>query len=82
MPVRVRSSTLSSVASLGFAGKQRLDQLQIANRGGVEHQRIGAVVEGGALQMIERGALRVAQIVKNRRGRAGGERPMLQPAAV
>ena len=67
---------------LGLAREQRLDQFQIANGGGVEDQSVGAIVERRALQMIERGALGIAQIVQNRGGGAGGERARFEAAAV
>ena len=67
---------------LGFAGEQRLDQFEIANGGRVQDQGVGAIVEGGALQMIERGALGFAQVMKDRGGGAGGERAVFQAAAV
>ncbi len=51
---------------LGLAGKERLDQFQIADRGGIENQRVGAVVKRRPLQVIERGALGVAEIVEDR----------------
>ena len=67
---------------LGFAGEQRLDQFQIADGSRVENQRVGAVVKRRPLQMIERGALGVAQIVQDRGGGAGCQRTGFETAAV
>ncbi len=67
---------------LGFAGEQRLDQFQIADGGRVEDQRVGAIVERGTLQVIERGALGFAEVVQDRGGGAGGERAAFETAAV
>ena len=68
---------------LGFAGEQRLDQFQIADGGGVQHQRVGAVVKRRPLEMIERGALGIAEIVENRGGGpvASGAIPSPQPSS-
>ena len=66
----------------GFTGKQRLDQFQIANGGGVEYERVGAIVESGALEVIERGALGVAEIVQDGGGCAGRQRTGLETATV
>ncbi len=71
MPVRVWSSTPSSVALL-LPAKQGLDKFQIAHRDGVEHHAVGAIVEGGAVQVLEGGALRLAQVVEDGAGGANG----------
>ena len=44
--------------------------------------RIGAVVEGGPVQVVERGALRVAQVVQDGAGGADRGGPVGQPAAI
>ena len=54
--------------------EDRLQQFQVAHRDRVQHHAIGAVVIGRAVQVVERGALRVAQIVQDgaRRAHRGG----------
>ena len=61
-----------------FAGEDRLDQFQIAHGDGIERHGLRAVVIRRAVQMLERRALRVAQIVQYRargahRGGASGQ---------
>ncbi len=70
MPVMVWSSTPSSVASSPLAREERLHQFQVAHRDGVEHHAVGAVVKGGPVEVVERGALRVAQVVQDGAGGA------------
>ena len=80
MPVSVWSSTASTVACAarprGIGREQRLDQFQVAHRHRVEHHGIGAVVEGGPVQVIERGALRLAQVVQDGARRAHRRGPV------
>ena len=65
-----------------IVGENGLDQFQIAHGDGVEHHAVGAVVVGGAVEMVERGALRVAQIVQDgARRRTDGGGPA-RPAAI
>ena len=68
----------AAALSRASPAKTRLHQFQVAHGDGVEHHGLGAVVEGGPVEVIERGALRVAQIVQDgargaRRPRASGE---------
>ena len=48
----------------------------------VQHHGIGAVVISGPVQVVERGALRVAQVVENGAGGAHRRRPVGQSAAI
>ena len=66
----------------GVGGEQRLDQFQVAHRDGVEHHGIGAVVVGGAVQVVERGALGIAQVVQDGAGGAHGGGAVGQAAAI
>ncbi len=52
--------------------KDRLDEFEIAHRDGVEHHGFGAVEVPRRIEMIERGALRVAQVVEHGAGRRDG----------
>ena len=67
---------------LGLARKQRLDQFQIADGSRIENQRVGAVIKRRPLQVIERGALGVAEIVQDRGSGARRQRMGLETAAV
>ncbi len=51
-----------------FAREDGLEQFEIADGDGVEHHGFGAVVERRAVEVIERGALGVAQVVENGAG--------------
>ena len=84
MPVAVWSRTPSRVAALrgGVGGEQRLDQFQVAHGDGVEHHGLGAVVEGGAVEVVERGALGVAQIVQDGAGGGDGGGAVGEAAAI
>ena len=66
----------------GIGGEDRLDQFQIAHGDGVEHHGIGAVVVGRAVEMVERGALRVAQVVQDGAGGADGGGAIGEAAAI
>ncbi len=66
----------------GIGGEDRLEQFEIAHRDGVEHHGIGAVVIGGAVEMVEGGALRVAQVVQDGAGGADGGGAVGQAAAI
>ena len=46
-------------------GKERFDQLQIADRDSVEHQAILPLVEADAIDVVERAALRGTDVVKD-----------------
>ena len=69
MPVAVWSRTPISVAP--SFGKNGFDQFEIADGDGVENHGFGAVEIVRGIEMIERGALRVAQVVQN--GSGGGD---------
>ena len=45
------------------AGKQRLDQFEVAHRDGVEHQAVLPLVIADAVHVLERTALRRADVV-------------------
>src|ERR1035441_9730325 len=47
----------------GVGGEDGFEQFQIAHGDGVEHHGIGAVVISWAVEMVERGPLRIAQVV-------------------
>ena len=66
----------------GIGSEDGLEQFEIAHRDGVEHHRIGAVVIGGAVEMVQGGALRVAQIVQDGAGGADGGGAIGQTAAI
>ena len=66
----------------GIGGEDRLDQFEVAHGDGVEHHGIGAIVVGGAVEMVERGALRVAQVVQDGAGGADGGGTIGQAAAI
>ena len=63
--------------SLRFAGEQRLDSSRLRTVTASSTMSVGAVVEGRAIQVIERGALGVAEVVENSAGGADGERSVL-----
>ncbi len=67
---------------LGLAREQRLDQFQIADGSRIENERVSAVIKSRPLQVIERGALGIAEIVQDRGGGAGCQRMGLEAAAV
>ena len=54
------------------AGKERLDQLQVADGDRVENQAVLALVVADAVHMVERAALGLAGVVENGSGGAGG----------
>ncbi len=65
------------------SGEERLDQLQIADSDRVEHQAVLALVETDAVHVIERAALRGANVMQDcargrRRSRAVGQAKALQ----
>ncbi len=66
----------------GVGGEERLDQFEVADGDGVEHHGIGAVVVGGAVEVIERGALGVAEVVEDGPGGADGGRAVGEAAAI
>ncbi len=70
------------VHAAGIGGEERLDQFEVAHGDGVEHHGIGAIVVGGAVEMIERGALRVAQVVEDGSGGADGGGTVGEAAAI
>jgi len=65
-----------------FAGEEGFDEFKIADSGRVEDERVGAIVKSGAFEMIERGALGFAEIVKDGGGGSGGERTIFEAATV
>ena len=65
-----------------LAGEERLEQFEIAHGDGIEHHGFGAVVVGGAVEMFERGALRVAQVVQDGAGGADGRGVVGEAAAI
>src|SRR5579863_2774165 len=65
-----------------LAGKQRLEQLEIADGDRIQNHRVAAVVKGGAIKMIERGLLRLAQVVKNCTSGRDCQRLAAQAAAI
>ena len=79
MPVRGLIQHVDQRGFLAFAGEQRLQQFEIADGDGVQNHRFAAVVIGGAVQMIERGFLRVAQIMQNCAGGGNRQRPAARP---
>ena len=86
MPVRVWSSTPSTVAWAceppASAAKSGSMQFQVADGDGVEHHGIGAVVVGGAVEVVERGALGVAEVVQDGAGGADGGGAVGEAAAI
>ena len=66
----------------GVGGEERLEQFQIAHGDGVEHHGIGAVVVGGAVEVVERGALGVAEVVQDGAGGADGGGAVGEAAAI
>ena len=62
--------------------EHRLGQFQVAHRHRVQHHRIGAVIPGGPVQVIERRPLRLAQVMQNGARRSHRRRPAAQSAAV
>ena len=85
-PCRLRSGRARRAGWPAFGrrvgGEERLDQFQVAHGDGVEHHGFGAVVVGGAVEMVERGALGVAQVVQDGAGGADGRGPVGQSAAI
>jgi hypothetical protein len=67
---------------LGFTREERLDQFQIADGGGVENERVGAIIERWPLQMVEGSPLRIAEIMQDGGGSPGCQRPGFQAASV
>src|SRR5438874_6674842 len=55
----------SRFAQRYIVGEHRLDELQVAHRNRVKQHAFRSIVMRGAVEMIERGALRVAQIVQD-----------------
>ena len=66
----------------GVRGEEGLEQFQIAHGDGVEHHGVGAVVIGGAVEVVERGALGVAQVVQDGAGGADGGGAVGEAAAI
>ena len=66
----------------GVGGEEGLEQFQIADGDGVEHHGVGAVVVGGAVEVIEGGALGVAQVVEDGAGGADGGGAIGEAAAI
>ena len=66
----------------GVGGEERLDQLEIAHRHRVQDHRLGAVEVRRAIEVIERGALCVAQVMEDRSGGADGGRPVGEAHAI
>ena len=62
--------------------KQRLHQLQVAHAHRIQHHALGAVVIGRPVQMVERRALRLLQVMQNGSGRADRRMPPRQAAAI
>ncbi len=48
----------------GFAGEKGVAEFEVADGSGIEDQGVGSVVECGAFQMVEGGALGFAEIVE------------------
>src|SRR5581483_5634561 len=63
-------------------GEQRLQQFEVAHGGCVEHPGLAAVVPGGAIEMIECGFLRVAQIMQDGPSGGDGQRLVVKSAAI
>jgi len=59
---------------LALACEKRLDEFEVADRHGIEHQGIRTIIERRAFEMIERGALRVAQVMQHRACRSNSQR--------
>ena len=66
----------------GVGGEDGLEQFQIAHGDGVQHHGIGAVVIGGAVEMVQRGSLRIVQVVEDGASGADGGGPASQAAAI
>src|SRR5215468_11501676 len=62
-------------------GKERLNQLQIAHRNGVEHQAILAIIEADAIKVMQGSALSIADVVEDRTCRGSGGWTASQPKA-
>ena len=60
----------------GFAGKQGLDQFQIANRDGIQQQALAALVKAEGVNVLQPALLGLLQVVEQR---AGGDRGSLVP---
>ncbi len=77
MGVTVASIARKSVTPASRAGKQRLDQFEVADGDRVEHQAVLPFVEADAVDVVERAALGGADVVEDgargrcRRGLAG-----------
>ena len=69
-------------APVEVGGKQRFYELEIANRHRVEQHGRGPVEPGRTVQMGERGALRVAEVVEQSAGGSDGQRTPGETAAI
>ena len=65
-----------------LAHEHRVEQFQVADGDAVQDHRVAAFKPNGTLEVFERGALGVAQIMEHRAGRADGERAIAEAAAV
>ena len=66
----------------GIGSEDGLEQFEIAHCDGVEHHRIGAVVVGGPVEMVQGRALCVAQVMQDGAGCADGGGPIRKAAAI
>ena len=66
----------------GVGGEDGFEEFEIAHGDGVEHHGIGAVVIGGAVEVIEGGALGVAEVVEDGAGSADGGGAIGEAAAI
>ena len=65
-----------------FAREHRLDQFEVTDGDGVEHHGFGAIVEGRTVEVFERGAFGVTQVVQDGAGSGDGRRLSGKAAAV
>ena len=70
------------ILAAGVRGEEGFDELEIADRNGVEDHGIGTVVVSRAVEVVEGGPLGVAEIVQDGAGGANGGGPVGKAATI